>query len=259
MDENHRRLRLSLLQKDHEAGGDIPGRLEGLERRIRALRRSDLVILPETFATGFDPTRKVSKDEGPMIRDWMERMARLSGAALAGSVAWEEDGNVYNRMLFVTPEGELGHYDKRHLFTMAREDDLFTRGEKRQVVTYKGVRILLQVCYDLRFPCFMRSHGDYDLMILCAAWPASRRSAWEILLKARALENQCYVAAVNFCGGIWAGSSMLLDAKARLMGRLGGKAATMSREVDLEALESFRRKFPVLEDRDTVFDKIMKY
>lgn len=259
MDENHQKLRLSLLQEEHGTGCDVLGRLKRLERRILSLKGSDVIILPETFATGFDPSRKISEEEGPMIKDWMERMAFRSQAAITGSVAWSEGGKVFNRMLFVTPEGTFRHYDKRHLFTMAHEDELFTCGKERVVVNFRGARILLQVCYDLRFPCFMRSKGDYDLMILSAAWPASRKNAWEILLKARALENQCYVAAVNFCGGIWAGCSMLLDAKARVLGRLGKKAGTISCEMDLEALEAFRNKFPVLKDRDMVFDKVIEY
>lgn len=258
MSESHHPLRLSLLQEDITVGC-VRENLSRLERRVLSLRGSDVIILPETFATGFDPTRTVSQDEGPMIKDWMTGMAKRKDAAVTGSVAWSEGGKVYNRMLFVTPDGECRHYDKRHLFSMAHEDDLFTPGSKRVVVSFRGVRILLQVCYDLRFPCFMRSRGDYDLMILSAAWPASRKGAWETLLKARALENQCYVAAVNCCAGVWAGESMLLDAKAHVLGRMGRKEGTVSGEVDMEALEAFRRRFPVLRDRDTAFDEIIEY
>ena len=163
------------------------------------------------FSTGFItlPNGIAEREDCETLR-WMVQKAKERNAAIAGSIAIESEGHFYNRLYFVKPDGKITHYDKRHLFSYSGEDKSFTPGNKRVIVTFRGVRILLQICYDLRFPVFSRNKGDYDMMLYVASWPTSRVKQWLALLRARAIENQCYVAAVDrvgkdpsceYCGG----------------------------------------------------------
>ena len=165
--------------------------------------RVDLIVLPEMFTTGFcvDPSHTADViDDGSAAVAWMRRMAVRYDAAVAGSVAVADGERYFNRMYFVRPDGCVEYYDKRHLFAMGGEADHYTAGHRRVVVGWRGVRILLQVCYDLRFPVFARSRGDYDMIVYAANWPTPRIAVWDTLLRARAIENQCYVAGVNRAG-----------------------------------------------------------
>lgn len=188
-----------------------------ISQLIEHLGPTDLIVLPEMFSTGFATQPEgIAEADGGSLR-WMAAMAASTQAALAGSIAIREGERYYNRFYFVKPDGELAFYDKRHLFTYGGEDKAFTPGRDRVVVEWRGVRILLQVCYDLRFPVFSRNHDDYDLVLYVANWPEGRRQAWDLLLRARAIENQCYVVGVNRVGKAqvnYNGGSAIVDFRA---------------------------------------------
>ncbi len=220
--------------------------------------RVDFIVLPEMFTTGYcaDPSQSgAAIDDGVQAVTWMRRMAGRDDAAVAGSVAVADKGRYYNRLCFVRPDGGVEYYDKRHLFAMGGEADHYTAGRRRVVVEWRGVRILLQVCYDLRFPVFSRNRGDYDMIIYSANWPTPRIAVWDTMLRARAIENQCYVAGVNRVGRDpwceYCGHTALVDAYGRVVTSCAGDDALVVGEVDMDGLEAFRRKFPVLDDRDS--------
>ena len=218
---------------------------------------TDLVILPEMFNTGFsmNPAELAEPPES-VTSDWMHDMAAKYNSAICGSYIVSENSNFYNRWIFVSPDGEISIYDKRHLFSISGEEALFTRGEKRVVFNFKGIRICPNVCYDLRFPVWSRNRNDYDLLINSANWPESRRDVWITLLKARALENQCFVAGVNRIGidgaGIrYCGDSMILGPKGELVTEgKQNEESIVSGDISFDELADFRRKFPVWKDGD---------
>lgn len=219
---------------------------------------ADVYVLPEMFATGFCmKPEKIAQSEGGEILEWMHTMAAKKDAAIAGSIAVESEGRYYNRMYFVEPSGKVAYYDKRHLFTYSGEDKKYNRGEERVIVEFRGVRFLLQVCYDLRFPVWSRNRGDYDAIVYVASWPESRITAWDCLLAARAIENQCYVVAVNRSGDDpvchYPGHSAVFDAYgSALVAMNDGEEGAAVADIDMEALRTFRSKFPVLNDADTL-------
>lgn len=213
-----------------------------------------LIVLPEMFTTGFVTEPEGVAERGGETLEWMRSLARQADSAVGGSVAIEEEGGYYNRFYFVKPDGSFAHYDKRHLFSYAGEHKRYTPGSQRVVVEWGGFRILLQVCYDLRFPVFARNRGDYDMIIYVADWPASRINAWDILLKARAVENACYVVGVNRTGNdpsqVYCGSSAVIDYKGNVVADAGSGEAAVVTRVEMEPLAAFREKFPVLGDAD---------
>ena len=180
---------------------DAEASLARVEQMIAVAPTADVYVLPEMFATGFcmQPER-IAQPEGGTILSAMKRLSAHYGAAIVGSVAVADGEKSYNRMYFVRPDGTVDRYDKRHLFTYSGEHEHYARGESRCIVEFRGVRFLLQVCYDLRFPVWSRNRGDYDAIIYIASWPVARISAWDTLLPARAIENQCYVVGVNRVG-----------------------------------------------------------
>lgn len=232
---------------------------ENIRRADEAIERnagSDLYILPEMFSTGFctQPQGIAESGEGESLA-WMKRKAAEIDAAIAGSVAVCDEGRYYNRFYFVKPDGSVSYYDKCHLFTYGGEHHRFTAGSKRVVVEWRGVRIMLAVCYDLRFPVWARNHRDYDMLIYVASWPTPRVEAWRALLVARAIENQCYVAGVNRVGDDpscqYCGGSVILDAYGRQIAHCcDGVEQESTAVIDMEALNEFREKFPVLNDAD---------
>ncbi len=219
---------------------------------------ADLYVLAETFATGFlaEGSTEQADVQWLQIFHWMQQQAYRLDAAIVGSVAAVDDeGQLRNRLFFVRPDGSFDYYDKRHLFGFAGETDAYVAGQRRVVTEWRGVRILLQVCYDLRFPVFSRNCGDYDAIIYVANWPVSRSEVWQTLLKARALENQCYVIGVNRVGSDKAceyqGDSMVINAYGHLFASCErGKEEVAVVELNMEELQRFRRKFPVLKDAD---------
>jgi predicted amidohydrolase len=217
--------------------------------------RTDLVVLPEMFTTGFSMQAAELAEgmDGPSL-EWLRAMAARLGAVVAGSVIVADDG-YRNRLLWVRPDGTLAAYDKRHLFRMAREHEHYTAGDERVVVDLHGWRVLPLVCYDLRFPVWSRSRDDYDLALYVASWPAARRYAWNTLLRARAIENLCYVVGVNRVGadgaGIdYAGDSVALDPLGRPLAELGAAAVVTQVTLSADALREHRRRFPAHLDAD---------
>ncbi len=214
---------------------------------------ADLFLLCEMFSTGFcmDPEEVADRNEDTLA--WMKSFAQLKNAAVCGSVSVEEGGKYYNRMYFVLPDGTYSFYDKVHLFTYSGEHKNYSAGSERVIVNYKGFRILLQVCYDLRFPVFARNKNDYDVILYVANWPESRVVAWETLLKARAIENQAYVFGVNRVGVDgnslkYKESTHCFSADGSTISDKEGNLVTAN--LDIEQLRNFRNKFPFLNDAD---------
>ncbi|MGQ7249593.1 amidohydrolase [Halomonas sp. V046] len=225
---------------------------------------TDLIVLPEMFATGFTMnSRDMAEpmDNSPVVA-WLVNQARRRGCVVTGSVAIQEGGEYFNRLIWARPDGTLVHYDKRHLFRMAGEHERYGMGLDRVIVELNGFRILLSVCYDLRFPVWLRQQpaaGDkfeYDALLCVANWPAPRRHPWRTLLQARAIENLCAVIGVNRVGedakGLpYAGDSMLIDAKGEaLIDEAEGQPFLRTGVLDRDALSEFRQKFPAWMDAD---------
>ena len=237
---------------------DLEWNLQHLTSLLDQQPGADLYVLAETFATGFlaEGSTEQAGVQSQQIFRWMQQEAGRLDAAITGSVAMVDDeGQLRNRLFFVRPDGSFDYYDKRHLFGFAGETEEYVAGERRVVTEWRGVRILLQVCYDLRFPVFSRNFGDYDAIIYVANWPASRRDVWQTLLKARALENQCFVVGVNRVGSDKAceyqGDSIIINAYGHIIASCkDGKEDMAVAELDTEELQRFRRKFPVLKDAD---------
>jgi len=249
-------MKITLLQQDIVWANPEENQ-ELAYKAIKNAPKSDVYVLPEMWSTGFatEPEGIAEKDHNSL--NWMKQMANRMDAAIAGSVATEEDGKFYNRFYFVTPDWKEVHYDKHHLFTYGGEQHKYTAGENRVVVEFRGVRFLLQVCYDLRFPIFARntSENPYDVALYVASWPTSRRAPWDTLLKARAIENQCYVCGVDRIGTDPAcqynGGTTIIDPYGKVIKACADdEVCTISAEIDLESLNAFRKKFPVLGDRD---------
>ncbi len=247
-------MKIVLLQTDIKWQEPEINRTQA-KKLIDASAQADLYILPEMFTTGFCMTPKgVAEKAGTSTLEWMQSVAKERNAAIAGSVATEENRNYYNRFYFVKPDGSYKTYNKRHLFTFAGEHNKYAGGEERVIIEHAGFRILLQICYDLRFPVFSRNKGDYDMIIYVANWPTVRIEAWNALLKARAIENVCYVAAVNRTGddptNRYSGGTYLLDFMGRNIVTAGEGEETICGEIDKQVLEDFRKKFPALQDAD---------
>ena len=259
-------MKVTLLQRDI-LWADPKGNAKLNEKLIKENAGSDLYLLPEMFSTGFATTpdgiaEKLDNEGECFTLKWMKKQAKESNCAICGSVAVEEKGRFYNRLYFVTPDG-CWQYDKHHLFTYGGENKRYTAGEdKRVIVEWSGVKILLQVCYDVRFPVFVRNrlldegyNPEYDAIIYVASWPATRVPVWRKLLPARAIENQCYIMAVNRVGEDpacrYIGGTMLIDAMGNSVAEAEeGTECAVSGEIDMESLAKFRSKFPVLKDAD---------
>ena len=253
-------MKITQIQMDI-AWGDIEANCQTASALIDAAPGSDLYILPEMFSTGFATEPEGMADDQLTSLHWMQRKAQQTGAAVCGSVATKcVDGTYHNRFYFVTPDEAATpvFYDKHHLFTYGNEHLRYTAGDERVVVAYRGVRFLLQVCYDLRFPVFARnSKGDdgYDAIIYVASWPTVRIEPWRALLKARAIENQCYVYGVDRIGNdpscSYCGGTEAIDPYGKVLAACpDNEACTITTLLDMNALQDFRRKFPVLEDAD---------
>lgn len=248
-------MKITILQRDIEWANPSVN----INRADEAIDRnpgSDIYVLPEMFSTGFctNPEGIAESDNSETLQ-WLKRKAAAIDAAIAGSVAVTKDGKFYNRFYFVKPDGSVTHYDKKHLFTYGGEHKRFTAGNERVVVEFRGVRILLEICYDLRFPVWARNRGDYDMILYVASWPTPRVSAWSALLVARAIENQCYVAGVNRVGNDpacqYCGGSVVIDPYGKTIAACADNLeCEATATIDIEALQAFRAKFPVLNDAD---------
>ncbi len=216
----------------------------------------DLIVLPEMFTTGFSMNALANAERpGGATEQWLRELAQRHNCALTGSIAVAAGEGVYNRMLFATPEG-VEYYDKRHLFRMAGEHKRYRAGEHRVIVDWRGWRILLQVCYDLRFPVFSRNREDYDLAVYVANWPAVRREHWRQLLVARAIENLACVVGVNRVGsdarGLdYSGDSLAIAADGSLLRDMGNENGAARVILGGAALQSYREGFPCQLDADS--------
>lgn len=253
---NHR-LQISLIQTSL-LWEDVTGNLSMLGDKINRAENADIILLPESFTTGFSMKRGVAH-EPEMVVDWMKEMAVKKNAAIGGSIFAKDGNQAFNRFYFVTPEGEVHFYNKKHLFSLTREHEVFNAGNSQCIVTYKGWNISLMVCFDLRFPVWMRrtETHNYDLLLLVANWPERRSYAWNQLLISRAIENQSYVAAVNRVGmdanEVWhAGDSLIIDPMGKILSK--GRSFTDSiikSEIQLETVTKVRNALPFYNDGDS--------
>ncbi|MBN9283452.1 MULTISPECIES: amidohydrolase [Flavobacterium] len=216
-----------------------------------------LVVLPEMFSSGFtmNPDEVAESMDGVTVT-WMKHTAVEKNCAITGSLVIRENDNFYNRLLFVFPNGDVEYYDKRHLFSLAGENKVYTSGgTERLIVNYLGWRICPLICYDLRFPVFSRNNDDYDLLIYVANWPQVRILAWDTLLKARAIENMSYVIGVNRIGddvnhNFYSGHSQVLDYLGNALVEPVEKEVVFSVQLDKELMLANRNKLGFLRDRD---------
>ncbi len=229
--------------------------------------QTDLVVIPETFSTGFptgkstEEIKKIATDSYPKTIETLRNLSNRHNVAIAGSIVQEDDNRLVNRAFFAEPNGDVTFADKRHLFTMAGEDKIFSAGSNRLKIRYRGWNIAMIVCYDLRFPVWSRNIGnEYDILIVTANWPEVRISAWNKLLPARAIENLAYICAVN-CNGTdtngfkYDGSSKIIDYKGYEIGKTIPLHDTSGQELiyatlSRTKLDSFRDKFPAWRDAD---------
>ncbi len=264
-------LRISLVQTPLH-WEDKKANLDMFQKKITGIPdKTELIILPEMFSTGFSMEKESLAEtmDGETV-EWMRNTAAKKSAIITGSIIAKEDGAegaaFFNRLIWMLPTGEFGFYDKRHLFTYGKEDQHYSVGKKRFIASVNGWKINLQICYDLRFPVWLRQYHaqeprtqpEYDLLIVVANWPSARSHAWKTLLQARAIENQCYVIGVNRTGsdgkGLqYAGESMIVGPLGESIKMLGAEDIIFSHTLDREKLEEVRLKFPFWRDADMFF------
>ncbi len=228
-----------------------------LAEKIKQAGPTDLILLPEMFTTGFSMQPQEYASNPQEIVDWLVKQAFLHNTAICGSTMVKEHGKFYNRLFFVQPDATVITYNKKHLFTLAGEQKVYTAGDRQVLIKYKGWRIKPLICYDLRFPVWSRNTEDYDLLIYVANWPAKRSEAWQSLLKSRAIENMCYVAGLNRVGadgnGIaHSGNSVVHDCLGKPVLEFDPeKEAIKSIFLNKEHLIENRQRFGFLGDRDS--------
>lgn len=240
---------------------DVDANLAMFEEKIWTIQgQTDLIVLPEMFNTGF--TMDVETCSEPMnftTFKWMKQMAAQTRAVVTGSFIVKEDGNFFNRLIWMQPSGEYRHYDKRHLFRMANEHDHYSAGNHRLIVDLKGWKVCPMICYDLRFPIWSRNDlnpdNQYDLLLYVANWPTPRINAWDTLLQARAIENIAYVIGVNRIGtdinnNLYNGHSIIINHKGEQLFFNEGEELLETKTLIGEQLKTFREKFPAHLDAD---------
>jgi omega-amidase len=254
---------------------DKAANLRMLEEKINSIQdKMEVVVLPEMFSTGFSMKAEslAEKMDGTTV-EWMRKMTASKNIILTGSLIIEEEGKYYNRLIWMQPNGRCGYYDKRHLFAYAEEDLHYAAGKKRMIASVKGWKLNLLVCYDLRFPVWSRQSiysrlpgsdgtgpGDpeYDVLIYVANWPERRIQAWKTLLRARAIENQCYVVGVNRIGSdgnniCFTGESMIIDAMGETLYTKANEEDIFTITLEKTKLDDIRNKLPFLKDADRFY------
>ena len=250
-------LTITFYQQDI-VWGDAQANRHRVEEALASAPKCDLFVVPETFTTGFGDHMAALAEEqdGPTLH-WAQQMASRHNFLFVGTWIVREGDKCYNRLHWVYPNGDFGHYDKAHTFRVSGEYDIISRGTRREVFEYKGWHIKPAVCYDLRFPKWLRNNNmQYDLLLVCANWPGSRHEAWTTLLKARAIENLSYVLGCNRCGvdgvgGKYTGDSALIDYKGFCVSdgtAVGNQLVTVT--LDKEKLDTFRQHWPLYLDFD---------
>lgn len=249
-------MKIALIQTSLAWENPMENRSHLVQKINGFMEDVDLIVLPEMFSSGFtmNPKDVAETMEGETVL-WLQHLAKAKNAAITGSLVIEENGNYYNRLIFVFPDGEMKTYDKRHLFTLAGEHQFYTAGKDKLIVEYKGFKICPLVCYDLRFPVFSRNTEDYDLLVYLANWPKLRTNAWDILLKARAVENMCYTIGVNRIGTDannheYIGHSQAVDFLGDYVLEPKETDGVFIIELNKEKLLETRKKLAFLQDRD---------
>ena len=216
----------------------------------------DLFVLPEMFTSGFTMhPEKISETMQGETISWLKKLAKIKNCAITGSLVIQENNNYYNRMVFVHPSGKIDAYDKRHLFTLAGEEKVYTKGNEKAIVNYNNWNICLQICYDLRFPVFARNVENYDLLLYVANWPKVRIMAWDALLKARAIENMTYTIGVNRIGTDanaleYTGHSKIIDFLGNEILSCENELGVFIIEIDKNQQTQTRQKMNFLNDKD---------
>jgi len=237
---------------------DKAANLAMLAKKIMGIEEyTEIIVLPEMFSTGFSmqPEKFAETMDGPSV-DWMRRISAEKKVILTGSLMIKEDEKYYNRLIWMLPNGELGYYDKRHLFAFAEEDLHYSAGNKRLIASVKGWKINLQICYDLRFPVWARQQGEeYDLLLYVANWPEKRNHAWKTLLTARAIENQCITIGVNRVGLdgnniAHSGDSLIVGPLGEVLYHCAYEEAIFTITLQKEEINNARSQFPFWKDAD---------
>ena len=250
-------LNITLIQSNLIWESPVHNRFN-FENKIKNLNQStDIIVLPEMFTSGFtmNPYDISESMDGETIR-WMQKLAKETNTAITGSIIISEDGNYYNRLCFVEPSGIISTYNKRHAFTLAGEDKVYKAGTEKVIIFYKGWKICPQICYDLRFPVFARNVEEYDLLFYVANWPKPRISAWDALLKARAIENMSYTIGVNRVGldannYEYPGHSVMFDCLGNSLTDLKpNEESVVTVLITKKHQNTYRKKLQFLEDRD---------
>lgn len=249
-------LHISLIQYDIIWEDPAANRQE-LDHAIEHLPETNLIVLPEMWSTGFSmqPEKIAEHTDGPSLH-WMKRTAKDKNAVVAGSISTKSDHGFVNRFYFVFPGGDVVHYDKKHLFSYGREDQHYIAGHDQLDAVVNDWKIKPIICYDLRFPVWCRNTNDYDILLVVANWPAARIHHWDALLKARAIENQCYVVAVNRIGtdanGLhYSGHSTVYNMNGDQIVNMDEAAGVNSFSLTKASLYQFREQFRFLQDRDS--------
>jgi predicted amidohydrolase len=235
---------------------NIDNNLKMFDEKITIIKDTNLIILPEMFTTGFSMNVNILSEtmNGKTIK-WMLDWARVKNAVIAGSIIIKENNLFYNRFIWAEPNGGIKYYDKKHLFSMANEDQSYSPGNQKIIIEYLGWKICPLICYDLRFPIWNRNLEDYDIAIYVANWPEKRANHWKSLLMARAIENQCYVLAVNRIGidgkGLnYNGDTSIIDPTGDIIFQKSNEESTYQYLLKKEELQNIRKNLPFLKDRD---------
>lgn len=248
-------LKITIVQPDI-VWEDINANLEKYDTLLKDAEPTELIVLPEMFTTGFSmhPGELKEPMDGIAVQ-WMKNLAHEKNAAVLGSLIIEHRGKIYNRAVWMHPDGTPEIYDKHHLYTMGQETEHYSAGNSKTIVEYKGWKFCPLICYDLRFPVWARNTEDYDVLLYMANWPSPRHHVWKNLLISRAIENQCYCVGVNRVGSDGAGLRYLGDSAMvspkGFADFMGDTESVRNFEISYDELQKFRRIFPLLNDRDT--------
>ena len=247
-------LKITIIQSDI-IWEDVQANLEKYSVWINNIQKTDVIFLPEMFTTGFSmqPEKLKETMDGLSIK-WMQNLAAEKKASIAGSLIIEENRQIFNRALWVFPNGIIKTYDKRHLYTMGQEHLHYSPGRDKTIVEFKGWKFCPQICYDLRFPVFARNLEEYDVLFYMANWPSPRHHVWKNLLISRAVENQSYCFGINRVGTDGTGLNYLGDSAyispKGFADFMGADENIQTFEISYNELHAFRKSFPLLEDRD---------
>ena len=249
-------LNITLIQSDL-FWEDVDANLFHFKALISKIISTDIILLPEMFNTGFSvKSTHLSEEMDGKTVSWMQKISKEKGCAIAGSLMVTENEKTYNRLVWISKKGEISTYDKSHLFSLIKEEKTITKGKQRLIINVEGWKICPLICYDLRFPVFSRNNVDYDVLIYLASWPTNRIDAWDVLLKARSIENQCYTIGVNRIGidknGChFNGHSLVFNGFGeKVLSSTENKEQVLQVDLSLDDLQLKRRQMNFLQDRD---------